>query len=187
MALPRSSNVQIIQSEGDRATYSAAILLLAASIPATPTDLFQLTCGDGSKVIRLSKFEVYADATAAGTLSFYVIRRNVANTGGVLSPITPMKHDYIYNPTPAGIFGNYTTLPSVLGAGDLMRSAGVALPAAASTGYPFTPLVWLFGQSNAQMPTLRIPTSSFALNLAGQAVPAGLRLWVSCEWTEDVV
>ena len=187
MALPRSPNVQIIQSEGDRATYSAAILLLAASIPATPTDLFQLMTGDGSKVIRLSKLEVYADATAAGTLSFYVIRRNALNTGGVLSPITPMKHDYVYNPAPAAIFGNYTTLPSALGQGDLMRSAGVALPAAASTGYPFTPLVWLFGQSNAQMPTIHQSVASFALNLAGQAVPAGLRLWVSIEWTEDVV
>jgi hypothetical protein len=178
--------VQIIQQEGDRSTYSAAILLLAASIPATPTDIFQLMAGDGSKVIRLSKLEVYADATVAAVWSFFLLRRNALNTGGVLSPIAPAKHD-IQNPTPVAIFGNYTTLPTALGQGDLLRSAGVALPAAASTGYPFTPLTWLFGQSNAQMPTLRHPLASYALNCAGQAVPAGLRLWVSIEWTEDVV
>jgi hypothetical protein len=185
MALPRSPQVQIVQIEGDRATYSAAIELAAASIPATPTDLFKLS-GDGTKIVRLSKFEVYADANAAGTYSFFMIRRTELNTGGVFSAITPAKHD-IQNPTPTATFGNYTTSPTVLGAGDIFRSASVALPVAGTTGYPFFPLIWLFGQSNAQMPSLRSGISSFVLNLAGQAVPAGLELWVSIEWTEDVV
>jgi hypothetical protein len=185
MALPRSPQVQIVQIEGDRATYSAAIELVAADIPATPTDLFQIT-STGSKVIRLSKFEIYADADAAGTFSFFLIRRNVPNTGGVFSQILPAKHD-IQNPTPTAVFGNYTTLPSVLGQGEIFRAASVALPVSGTTGYPFNPLIWLFGQSNAQMPSLRQPNAAYVLNLNGQAVPAGLVLWISIEWTEDVV
>jgi hypothetical protein len=74
-----------------------------------------------------------------------------------------------------------------LGQGEVFRAASVALPVAGTTGYPFNPLIWLFGQSNAQMPSLRQPNAAYVLNLAGQAVPAGLELWVSIEWTEDVV
>lgn len=183
--LPRSSFTQLVQLDGDRATYSAGIDILAASIPATPTDLFQLV-GAANKVIRLSKIEIAADATGTAIYDFYLYKRTVANTGGVVSAISSISHDS-QDSTAGAVFQNYTTLATPLGAGQILRTVGIALPAASATGYPFNLVVWKFGNSSSKMPCLRSAAESFCINLAGQAVPAGFEMWVNIEWTEDTV
>lgn len=183
--LPRSNFVQKIEQEGDRATFSAGFQLLAAGIPATPTDLIQLL-GSNSKIIRLSHMQIAADANAAGILAFYLYKRTTPNTGGVVATINSISHD-VEDGNASAVLQNYTTLPTPLGTGQIFRASSLALPAATSTGYPFFPLVWDFGIRNGKMPTLRSANESICLNLGGQAVPAGLALWVDLEWTEDLV
>jgi hypothetical protein len=183
--LMRSAFVQLIQQEGDRATYSLGMEILAAAIPATPTDLLQLI-GAAGKVIRLSRFEITADAAAAGIIDCYLYKRTALNTGGTAAPLAPIAHDS-QSPAPSAVLQQYSVLASPLGAGVIIKAAGVALPVASTTGYPFAPTVWTFGTQNDQMHTLRNANESITFNMGGAAVPAGLDMWLNLTWTEDVV
>ena len=182
---PRTTFAQLIQQEGDRATYSAAVEVLAAAVPATPTDLIQLI-GVTGKVIRVSMVELSMDATAAGVLDLYLIKRTAANTGGSVSAITPIPHDG-QDPAASAVLQVYTALANPLGAGVIIRARGASLPAAGTPAYAVSPTAWDFGIRNGKTITLRGPLDSLCLNFGGQAVPSGLDLWFNIEWSEDVV
>jgi hypothetical protein len=170
---------QIVQRvEEVRYTYSAANA--AYTPPATPTDLVNLI-GSATKLIRVSRVEIYATQTTAATQSFHLIRRTAANTAGTRVTATPGTYATA-NPAVTATYGHHTANPSALGAGTTLRTWRDLVPAPA-TARQGVPLVsWVF--ENGQ-PILSGVAESLAVNFAGAALPAGLTIVVVMEWTEE--
>jgi len=179
--LPSANFVQPISPESSKATYSAGVK--KTTFAATATDIIQLI-GSTSKTIKLARVQITADATAAGILELYLVKRTAANTGGTAAAITGIAHD-TQDPAYTATLQEYSANPSALGAGQIIRIDGYALPSATTTGYPFSPYVFTFGVHNGKMPTLHGVAESISINLNGQAIPSGLNLWVDIEWTEE--
>jgi hypothetical protein len=172
-----------VNTEGNKATYSAGIELAAAGLAANATDIFQII-GSVTKIVKITHLQVTADATAASSVDFYIIKRTVANTGGTAAAVTGIAHDS-KDPAYTAVVQTYSANPSALGAGQIIRTQSYALPAASSTGYPFNPAGWSFGNRPARCPTLRGIGESLVFNWGGQAINSGLSIWVDIEWTEE--
>lgn len=173
-----------VSQESWKPTYAIGVELLAANIAANATDIFQIT-GSATKIIKINRVEISADATAVGAVDFYIIKRTTANTGGTAAPVTAISYDSTDIPYTATV-QTYSVNPT-LGAGVIIRAEGYALPAAGTTGYPFSPIVYDFGVRNTKCPTLRGIAESLVFNWGGQAVNAGLDIWLNIEWTEEVI
>ena len=174
-----------VTTESTKATYSAGFNLSSFAVGAT--DVFQLI-GSSSKVIRITRVQITADATAVSAFNIAGVKRTVANTGGTAVAISPTRHDSLDN-APTATIQYYTANPSALGTGTIIRLDATALPAATGTGYPFTPTVWDFGARPATCIVLRGTGESFCVNLqsfaAAQTIPAGLSMFIDIEWTEE--
>lgn len=184
MAKPFASFVQPVSFETTRQTYScvAADFTLAA----TATDYLTISGpADGSKVIRVTRIRFTADATAATAHDVYLYQRTAANTAGTSAAQTAAAHD-TQDGAASAIVLLYSANPSALGAGNLLRGEEYALPAAGTTGYPFSPIVWDFGEP-AKCPTLRNANDLLCLSNKGNAVPAGFKGYAMIEWTEDTI
>jgi len=172
-----------VNTEGNKATYSAGIELAAATMAANATDLVQII-GSATKIIKIQHIQITADATAAAAVDLYILKRTAANTGGTAVAITGIAHDS-KDPAYTATVQYYTANPSALGAGQIIRLQSYALPVAGTTGYPFTPAVWNFGNRPSRCPTLRGVGESLVVNWGGQAINSGLAVWMDIEWTEE--
>jgi hypothetical protein len=173
-----------VSLEGGKPSYAAGIEILAASMAANATDVFQII-GAAGKIIKIQRIQVSADATAAASVDMYLLKRTTANTGGTVSAVTGVAYDSV-DLAPSATVQVYTANPSALGTGQIIRIDGYALPAASTTGYPFNPIVWDFGTRNAKCPTLRGVGESLVFNWGGQAINTGLDIWIDIEWTEEI-
>ena len=183
MTFPRSAAAQVVDTSGDRPTYS--IVVADFTPPATPTDYLTIANPVGSgKVIRITNVRITADATAVGSYDIYGYKRTAANTGGTAVAVTAVPHDS-QNPASVAVVSKYTANPAGLGTGAIIRGEQYALPAITTTGYPFTPLSWFDKPNNGQPLVLRAG-ELFALNGGGNALPAGAAFYPMIEWTEDL-
>jgi hypothetical protein len=78
-------------------TYSAAVQFSPPG--ATATDVLVLS-GSATKVVRVIKVEITADATAVGVQDIFVYKRTVLDAAGTSTYVTPIQHDSAYPLTP---------------------------------------------------------------------------------------
>lgn len=167
-----------------RPTYGWGITGNAAY--ATPTDLLTL-CGAANKEIHPTRFEISGLATGAGMIDVVLIKRTVLNTGGTSVAQTPAKWrtispSTVATPAASGTLNLYSVIPGALGAGVTIASAKLSLQLAASLAAP--PLIWDFSRNNEQDLTLLGASECLAVNLNGDALPAGTALNFDIRWTE---
>lgn len=149
---------------------------------ATATDVVCLT-GSASKVIRLERVQITAEATGAAMIDFYVYKRSAANTGGTVTQPAITKMDSI-NAAATGVINLYSANPSALGSGTILAGDHYELPAI--TGNTYSSPAWIedFGIRNSQSVVLRGTSEQACFSLNGQILPAGLSVYVRMEWTE---
>ena len=165
---------------------SAAPNTYAASAPniataALATDVFMLI-GSATKTISIKKITINGVQTTGGQISILVIKRSTANAGGTAAVITSVPMDS-NNAAATGVASSYTANATTLGTaiGNLL-SDRIFLPGAATTS-DAQGLLYAFGDSGQQMPTLRGVAQSFVINLAGATITGG-SLNINVEWQE---
>lgn len=157
----------------------------AFTIPATPTDMVTLTGGAG-KVVRVQRVILSHTQTTAGINTFLLVKRTSANSGGTSTAVATIPYFASFSSTTASVL-NYTanpTLGSTTGGG-IVRRVQLLTPALATV----SPALYEFNfQSQTSMPIYLVGISDvLALNFAGAALPAGLAIQVTFEWTEWTV
>lgn len=172
-----TTGVPSVNTEGTRATYSAASLGLTPA--ATATDFFQIV-GSASKTVRVTRVQISGLATAAATNDIQLVKRTAANTGGTSASVSIAQHDS-NSAAPSATVNSYSANPSALGAGVAIRGEKLNLGAAGAAGV----IVWDFTTRNSQGLVLRGVAQSLNLNWNGAAVPSGTLLDIDVEWTEE--
>ena len=166
----------------DTSTY--AVTIKDITPVATATDVLQII-GSATKTISITSIRITADATAATELDFYLYKRTTANTGGTITNPAVVKYDSL-NPTQSATVNLYSANPTTLGTGVLVSASQfIVPPTAGNSGIPIMPLLFNFGSQTNQPVILRGTTESLTISLNGQAVPAGLGLYATIEWTEE--
>ena len=168
-----------VSTSGFRPTYRFTAVDITPV--ATATDVLTLT-GSATKTIRVTKVTIMGSSTASSIYDAYLVKRSAANTGGTLTNPTASSADST-DATAAGVLTLYTANPSALGAGIVVEASKVYLGTAAITS-PTVTYTW--GTRGDKAPILRVG-ESLAINFNGAAVPAGASLYMTFEWTEDVM
>jgi hypothetical protein len=166
-----------VTTEGAKASYSAAILNVALS--ATATDIFAIF-GTAAKIVRVTRLTMAAVATAATVTDIVLMKRSLADGGGVSIAVPAVPHDSTSAAAGATVFA-YTTSPSQGTAIGKLRAEKLAFAAAGAP--PVDRVELTFGVRNAQSIVLR-GTECLALNMNGTA-PAGATADFEIEWTEE--
>jgi hypothetical protein len=190
MAVPTTPQVPsgaIAPIDGQKATYSAAIIGLVPGSAAT--DIATLT-GSASKVVKLVKVEITATTTSAtpAALDVLLLKRSTANTAGTStgSP-TPVAHDSA-NPTVSATFLAYTAPPTpgtLVGTALKNDKLMMSLATATATDFPgVQKLTWIWDQAE-QSPTLRGTGDVVAVNLNGATPTATASFDIAFVWTEE--
>lgn len=172
-----------VSTEGVKSTFS---LVAAAYAPyATATDIL-LVPGSATKTIRITKVRISGEATAAAALDINLYKRTAANTGGTSASVAAniVKHDS--NDSAASTVPvTYSVIPTGLGAGSLLRSKAKHFFPAAGTPALNVEFEEDFTTRNGKGLVLRGTAQSLAINLGGQTIPAGAKLSINIEWTEE--
>jgi hypothetical protein len=171
-------DVGYANTEGVKASYSASIPAFTPA--ATATDFITVTGATG-KVVTVTSISITGTTTAGTLNALYIYKRSAANTGGTTAAVTPTIHDSL-SPAPSSTVVSYSANPSALGAGTVVRSDYLALPSGASGSFQRT---YSFTDRAAKGIKLRGTSESIALNWAGAAIPSGLKLFITVEWTEE--
>lgn len=170
-----TTGIAAVNSEGTKATYSAAGLLTPA---ATASDVAILN-GSGSKTVRVTRVEVSIAATAAGIVDALLIKRSTANTGGTSSAPTVVPNDandaagtatvlqYSANPTVGSIVGNVRA-----------QKMGILANGVVTANWDFT-------VNNSKGIILRGVAQGLAINLNGDVLLTGEVVGFSFQWTEE--
>lgn len=181
----------------DQSKVSAAIPVYTAAAPtptyrcqiidflpvATATDILVLN-GAAGKKIRINKIQITMDAGAASVLDIYVYRRAALDTNGT-STTPAILSCSSQNVAPSGVVKLYSSNPTINDAGVLAAGDHYMIPANNGAGiFNSPPWVETFG-SNGQCVELNSATECLALSLNGQALPAGLSMYIMVEWTEQ--
>jgi hypothetical protein len=170
--------VAAINSEGTKTTYSAGI---AGLVPAANATDFFTIIGSATKTVRVTRVQLSGFATGAATLPIELLMRSVADTTGTFTNPTAVPHDR-NSAAGTAVVAAYTVNPGALGAlVGIVRAGQLNLGAPGGAGA----LVWDFTTRNGQGLVLRGITDNLALNWLGAAVPAGTKLAVDIEWTEE--
>lgn len=166
----------------DASTY---VLTVADVTPASAaTDVLQII-GSATKTVCITKIKVSATATGAAEMDIYGYKRSALNTGGTSTHPTPVKYDSL-NLAATATANLYSANPTALGAGSLFFGTQFVIPGTnGNTWLPMIPVVYEYGNSTSQPLTLRGVNESFSISLGGNALPAGLGLYMSIEWTEQ--
>jgi hypothetical protein len=167
-----------VNTEGQKATYSATMVAVAAA--ANATDIFTIT-GSGTKLVRILRFGVSGIATAVGTQQVNLIKRSTADTAGTSAAVAAVAHDSANAAATATVL-SYTANPTLGTTVGTIRSAALALGAAAAVGSGEKE--WRFSEVNDQSIVLRGTGQVLALNL-NAAILAGATLTAWVEWTEE--
>lgn len=177
--LPQMKNDQPVLMESSKATYSACI---SDFLPyATATDIVTLIGATG-KQITLTQIRFSGTATAATTYGVYLFKRSALDTAGTSTLTSITTHDS-NDPAPSAVVKQYSAIPTGLGAGTMIRSDHLSLPATAGAAY--NQVVWNFGEGVGKCPKLLSSLENYAINCNGVAVPAGSNIHITIQWTEE--
>lgn len=177
-AAPGTTGVPSVNTEGTKATYSAAGVFAPA---AAATDVFTIT-GSATKTIRVLRMTIGGQATAAINVAMAIIKRSAANTSGTPATITAAPHDSA-NAAATALVQSWTANPSLGATVATVRQQFVTLNAA-TPGFALAQTVFDFTTRNGQGIVLRGIAQVLALNFAGNTVSGNL-LAADVEWTEE--
>jgi hypothetical protein len=159
--------------------------------PATPTDMVTIT-GSATKTVRVLALYLGTQNTAAGSQTFFVIKRSTANTGGTFVTATNVPLDSNNNAATA-VAGHYTANPAALGTAvgtirNIRRASPVLVPATFAGVVEDSGIDLLnFGDNSLldQPLTLRGVAQQLAINFNGAALVAGqIHNWWAL-WVEE--
>ena len=168
MNAPGAPGVQASNSEGTKATYSAAFA--AVTPAASATDIFTIT-GSATKTIRVLRVGFSCTAGTAANFTASLIKRSSVDTGGTSTAITPTLHDTTYDPAATATVAYYTANPSALGtSAGLVRAAQIY----ASASGLLLDTQWDFGTRNGQSIVLRGVTQQLAINMNNISLSSGV-------------
>lgn len=173
-------NAYLGVSQVSAATYSAAITGLA--VAAAATDFWTIT-GSASKTVRLKRIQFSGVATAAAAVSFQLIKRSTADTGGTSTAPTVTSFDS-NNAAGTATVNAYTVTPTGIGTLVGIIKALRATMTTAAGAIPQVPVIINFSDNDEQGLVLRGTAQQLALNLNGATV-AGLTLDIDVTWTEE--
>lgn len=172
----KKSNPFPILAEGFRANYGYGAAQITPA--ATPTDIVTLY-GAANVVARVKKIIVSGIATTAGSMDVSIVKRTAANTAGTSAAKTPGKYDSA-DGAPAATLSEYSANPTALGAGVTLLNKILNLGLAGAAGT----VEFDFSKNNDKPLLLRGAAQGVAINLNGQAVPAGGKVSYTIEWEE---
>jgi hypothetical protein len=169
--------IPAVNTEGTKASYSAAILGFTPA--ASATDFAQIA-GSGSKTIRVTRISISGIATAAATVDIQLLKRSTANTGGTPTSVTLVPHDS-NDAAATGTVTSYGANPTTGTLTGAIRAQKLNLGAAGAAGL----LVWDFTARNSKGIVLRGAAQSLCLNWNGGSVPSGAVISADIEFTEE--
>lgn len=150
--------------------------------PATPTDIVIIN-GSASKTIRVLRIIMSATQTTAGINEFLFVKRSTANTGGTSSTPTPLPMDS-NNAAVTAVVRQYSVNPTGLGTTVAnLQAIKLLTPQSTSTTQPQYVIDFTSGLSQGVV--LRGTAEGLALNFNGAALPTGLNVACTFEWTEE--
>lgn len=176
------ASMVVSKQAGDASTYSIQINDYAPA--ALATDVFTIS-GSATKKIVVTKIEVSAHASGAGTIDFYVFKRSTLNTNGTLYGTQPtiVSHDST-NPASTTTIKLYSANPT-LGAGAMIRGTHYTLPGTSQNAYVPQPWIEEFGMNGFnQGIVLNGVNESLSFSLNGQTIPSGFDFYFTIEWIE---
>lgn len=159
---------------------------IAVATPFTPAATPQDVCairGSATATVIVNRSSIATTQTTAGINTWHLIRRSTVNTGGSPTVATVVPVDSL-SPAPSAIVANYTANPT-LGT-TVGRYAVKFVPAPSVTASGNDDLQQEL--SSAPFPesiVLRGTSELLAWNFAGAALPAGLTVTCSFEWSEQ--
>ena len=175
-----------VMTEGQKATFSAAIFGIAP--PASATDFWTIQ-GSNSKVVRITRIWINARATAATAQRLKLLKYTALFTGGTPASVTIVPHDSA--DTAAALVktwnGGLPTVGTTL-VGALYDSMALWNIAALTTTQPFIPpptLLFDFTIRNGKGLKLANANEYVSLNLNGASPPSGGVMDITVEWTEE--
>lgn len=178
-----SYNSTSVNTEGNKPTFSAVINDFN-TFAATATDFFAIQNPVGSgKVIRITEVRMNGGATASVLQDMYGYIRTALNTLGTSAAVSIAKHDQ-NDVAPVALALNYTANPTLNGVATIIRGETFLAPAFAIPTPAPTSIVWPFGVRPSRCPVIRAG-QQFSVSNNGNAVPAGLKVYTTIEWTEE--
>ena len=171
-----------------KATFFATALFTP---PATPTDMVTIY-GSASKTVRIISFKITTTNTAAGSQTFYLLRRSSVNTTGTFVAGTPVQADTTDAAATATV-GHYTANPGGLGTlvGNIsiVRRASTVLVPATFAGIAedagFDLLDWMTNSLMDKLLTLNGTSQGICLNFNGAALVSGQVHIYRLVWIEE--
>ena len=174
---PGGLGVALVSSDGAKATYG--VIGVAITPAATPTDVVNVV-GSATKTLRVKRVAVSGLATTAGSIDVSLVKRTAVNTGGTSSAPTIGQHDSS-DAAATGTVAQYSVNPTGLGAGVAIKNQKLNLGLSGASGT----VSWDFSTRNDKAVVLRGVAQSLAINLNGQALPAGAQISYEIEFEED--
>lgn len=175
--------VSVTPTDGQKATYSAAITGL--TVAASATDVFTIT-GSASTIVKVLRISISAWASSVSNRDIQLIKRSTANTGGTSTTRSAVAHDST-NATASAVVRAYTANPTVGTEVGLVRAAKLSIsnqtPGNAQSQAGFSVLVWDFSRPG-QAITLRGTAEVLSVNLNANTI-AGSNFNIDIEWTEE--
>jgi hypothetical protein len=177
IAAPGATGIPSINTEGTKATYSAAT---GGFTPATTATDFLTIVGSSSKTVRVTRISIWGFATTAISEEILLIVRTTANSSGTATQPTIAQHDQ-NDAAPTAVVNLYSANPTTGSSGGVLRQAKLNCGVTGSAGQ----LVWDFSTRNTKTIVLRGVAQTLCLNYNGAAVPSGMKLSIEVEWTEE--
>ena len=180
---PGTTTMLGVCSDGSKGTYATGAL--AFSLPATPSDVVQIT-GSATKTVRIKKIVVSGQATTNKIWPLSIIRRAAAISGG--TPTTPVITKFDTNDASVTAVvthyasGGLGTPAAANPASSVMFAYQLDLTAPATVLQPIS--IDLCTHSDKAI-VLRGAADCLVLNLGGGALVAGETLSYCIEWEED--
>lgn len=184
LAITDSAGAGQVNTEGQKASYSAVATGLAPAASATDVACI---AGSATKTIKLTQITVSGTAGTLVTLPVFLAKRATADTGG--TPATgnalPVGSKLDSNNAAASAtLVAYTANPTINDSSPLLIGAGTVTLPVTSAGTTNSRLVFQWGSRPAQAPTLRGAAQQICVNLSGISVSSGL-LNIDFEFTEE--
>lgn len=165
--------------DGRRSTYSATNNPIASA--ALATDI-AILFGSPTKIIRLTRLQVYMTRTTAGAGNISLIKRTSRNTAGTQLAMSKVRYDS-RAATSTATAAYYSANPTVGTQEGVIRIYRGIIPAAATLiNNPIIDWEWGNGSSSALI--LNNEFEGFAVNLDGVTFTGGT-FSVCFEWTEE--
>jgi len=181
MEYPSTNTRQPVLLETQEPTYACFADDYAVYTAATDMMVLQNPVGS-NKILLLSRVVVSGDATAAALQDVYGWIRDTLDTGGTATNPTVRQYNKL-DPAPTGIVQLYSALPTLGLTGSVIRAGHFVFPAAATPAFAAPEAEWTWGNRSCEIPML-YPGQQFSLSNNGNAVAAGLSLYLGIEWKE---